>query len=50
MFCEETATTYPNGTIDICCDCERDADLNGDGKVDFKDMAILARQWLRGAP
>ncbi|MHC4624912.1 MAG: hypothetical protein ACYS4W_13530 [Planctomycetota bacterium] len=50
MFCEEVVTDNPNGTIDICCRCEPDADLNGDGKVDFKDVAILARQWLRGTP
>ncbi|MHC4659045.1 MAG: hypothetical protein ACYS83_07710 [Planctomycetota bacterium] len=50
MFCDEIITADPNGTINICCECERDADLNGDGEVNFKDMAIFARQWLRGAP
>ena len=25
------------------------ADLNKDGVVDFKDFAIMANQWLRGA-
>jgi hypothetical protein len=24
-----------------------DADLNGNGKIDFKDFALLARQWLK---
>ena len=50
MFCNETITTNPDGTIDICCDCVPDADLNQDGTVDFKDVAILAGQWLRTHP
>ena len=45
-FCYRTITTNPNGTIDICCNCVPDADLNKDGVVDFKDVAILAGQWL----
>ncbi len=45
-FCMETITTNPDGTIDICCNCVPDADLNRDGIVDFKDVAILAGQWL----
>jgi len=46
-FCDEKITTKPNGTKDICCDCVPDADLNGDGIVDWKDFAIMANQWLR---
>ncbi len=45
-FCMETITNNPDGTIDICCNCVPDADLNRDGIVDFKDVAILASQWL----
>jgi hypothetical protein len=45
-FCLETITTNLDGTIDICCNCVPDADLNGDGIVNFKDVAILADQWL----
>jgi hypothetical protein len=50
MFCDEQTTTNPNGTINICCNCVRNPDLNGDGKVDFKDMAIIAAYWLQNIP
>jgi hypothetical protein len=50
MFCDETIMTNLDGTIDVCCDCVPDADLNQDGTVDFKDVAILAGQWLRTHP
>ncbi len=45
-FCLETETFNLDGTVDICCNCVPDADLNGDGIVNFKDVAILANQWL----
>ena len=49
QFCEETITPNDDGTIDISCNnCIPDADLNGDGKVNFEDMAIMCNQWLRG--
>ncbi|HUW19928.1 MAG TPA: hypothetical protein VMW16_11560 [Sedimentisphaerales bacterium] len=47
-FCDEISIANPDGTVNISCNCVRDADLNGDGKVDFRDLAILASQWLRG--
>lgn len=50
MFCDEITTAGPNGTINICCECVPNADLNGDGVVDFKDFAIMANQWLRNIP
>jgi hypothetical protein len=46
QFCYETITTNPDGTINICCNCVPDADLNKDGIVDFRDFAVLADQWL----
>ncbi|MHC4544418.1 MAG: hypothetical protein ACYTDW_02755 [Planctomycetota bacterium] len=49
-WCRETVTTNPDGTIDICCDCLPDADLNRDGIVDLKDLAILCSQWLTTRP
>jgi hypothetical protein len=49
-FCDEAITLNPDGTIDLCCDCIPDADLNKDGVVNFEDVAILARQWLRTGP
>jgi len=45
-FCSESVIVNPDGTVDICCECIPDADLNGDGRVDFKDLSILAGQWL----
>jgi hypothetical protein len=45
-FCYETMTVNQDGTIDICCNCVPDADLNRDGIVNFKDIAIIANQWL----
>jgi hypothetical protein len=51
MYCDKVTTINQDGTIDICCECIPDADLNGDGVVDFKDFAIMAYQWLRiGTP
>jgi len=32
----------------ICIPGLRTADLNGDGKVDFADLAIFANEWLKG--
>jgi hypothetical protein len=49
-WCKETVTANPDGTIDICCDCLPDADLNRDGIVNFKDLAILCSQWLTTRP
>ena len=49
-FCFKTTTVNPNGTIDICCECVPDADLNDDGIVDGDDFNILARQWLSTRP
>ncbi len=45
-FCLETITTNPDGTINICCNCVPDADLNRDGIVNFEDFAIFSAQWL----
>jgi hypothetical protein len=45
-WCRETVTTNPDGTMNICCDCLPDADLNGDGIVNWKDIAIVCSQWL----
>ncbi len=45
-ICFESTTTNPDGTIEICCNCLPDADLNKDDIVDFKDFAIFAVQWL----
>ena len=49
-FCMEKVTNNPDGTIDIRCNCVPDADLNRDKIVDFKDLAILADQWLTTRP
>lgn len=49
-FCLERITTNLDGTIDICCNCVPDADLNKDGIVDFKDLSIFADQWLTTRP
>ena len=49
-WCRETITTNPDGTIDICCDCLPDADLNRDGIVNSLDLAILCGQWLTTRP
>lgn len=49
-FCNETMNVKPDGTIDICCDCIPDADLNKDGIVNFKDFAIMGMQWLTTRP
>jgi hypothetical protein len=49
-FCLERITTNLDGTIDIYCNCVPDADLNRDKIVDFKDLAILADQWLTTRP
>jgi hypothetical protein len=45
-LCLESITANLDGTIDICCNCVPDADINKDKIVDFKDLAILADQWL----
>ena len=50
MYCDKVTTINQDGTIDICCECFPDADLNGDGVVDFLDFAIMAYQWLRIGP
>ena len=49
-FCYETITNNPDGTVDICCNCVPDADLNKDGIVNFYDLAILTDQWLSTRP
>ena len=50
MFCDEATTAKLDGTVYICCDCVRNPDLNGDGVVDFKDIAIVAAYWLQSIP
>jgi hypothetical protein len=50
QWCRQTVTTNPDGTVDICCDCVPDADLNGDGIVNWKDIAIVVDQWLTTRP
>jgi len=49
-FCENIITNNGDGTVDICCNCVPDADLNKDGIVDWQDLVILARQWLTTKP
>ena len=49
-WCHEYVTVNGDGTLDISCNCEPDADLNRDGIVNFKDVAILAHQWLTTRP
>ena len=49
-FCFKTTKVNPDGTIDICCECLPDADLNDDGIVDLIDFWIFARQWLSTRP
>ncbi len=49
-YCREKITANPDGTIDVSCKCEPDADLNRDGFVDFNDFSIMADQWLTTRP
>jgi hypothetical protein len=50
--CDEVITANcADGTMDICCEViVPSADLNRDGNVDFKDLAIFAAQWLTPGP
>ena len=52
MVCDQVMTVNcVDGTIDICCEViVPSADLNRDGIVDFKDVAILSFQWLTPGP
>ncbi|MBN1765945.1 MAG: hypothetical protein JW860_11850 [Sedimentisphaerales bacterium] len=45
-FCFEIVTVNPDDSITVSCNCVPDADLNRDGIVNIKDLAIMATQWL----
>ncbi len=52
MVCNEVMTANcADGSIDVCCEMKvPNADLNRDGNIDFRDLAIFAAQWLTPGP